>query len=63
MIVDGQWTQWDEWTDCSVTCGNGTKQRHRSCSNPQPDNGGMYCEGNDTDVEECVLEPCRGTKK
>ena len=60
--VDGQWTDWNNWTECSVSCDNGTHHRKRSCSNPLPDNGGEYCNGDDIQIDSCILEPCRGIK-
>ncbi|XP_063444324.1 sushi, von Willebrand factor type A, EGF and pentraxin domain-containing protein 1-like [Mytilus trossulus] len=58
-MVDGSWSDWDNWTECSVSCGNGTIQRWRACADPLPDNGGKQCEGSDTEIEICSLEPCR----
>ncbi|CAG2206584.1 unnamed protein product [Mytilus edulis] len=58
-MVDGSWSDWDNWTECSVSCGNGTIQRWRACADPLPDNGGKMCEGSDTEIEICSLEPCR----
>ncbi|CAG2241794.1 unnamed protein product [Mytilus edulis] len=58
-MVDGSWSDWDNWTECSVSCGNGTIQRRRACADPLPDNGGKLCEGSDTEIEICSLEHCR----
>ncbi|XP_052070045.1 sushi, von Willebrand factor type A, EGF and pentraxin domain-containing protein 1-like isoform X2 [Mytilus californianus] len=58
-MVDGSWSDWDNWTECSASCGNGTIQRQRACADPLPDNGGKVCEGPDTEIEVCSLEPCR----
>ena len=30
--VDGSLSQWTNWTDCPVTCGNGTILRSRNCT-------------------------------
>ncbi|XP_053565027.1 hemicentin-1-like [Bombina bombina] len=57
--VDGAWTSWGVWTSCSTTCGDGTRQRSRSCFNPPPQNGGKVCVGNDVEKEKCHLRPCQ----
>lgn len=58
-MVDGGWGKWSEWSPCSVTCGNGTKRRHRFCNNPAPDNGGLDCPGSATDHTVCTMDECR----
>ncbi|XP_060077180.1 sushi, von Willebrand factor type A, EGF and pentraxin domain-containing protein 1-like [Ylistrum balloti] len=57
-FVDGGWNAWGNWTECSVTCGNGTQTRIRACDNPAPDNGGAECAGDRTETEICVQETC-----
>ena len=34
--VDGDWSEWTTWDDCSTTCGSGKKARTRICNNPTP---------------------------
>lgn len=51
--VDGGWSDWSSWTDCSVTCGNGTMSRARNCDNPAPIAGGRHCKGLSEDVKSC----------
>ena len=43
---------------CSKTCGGGT--RIRTCSNPEPRNGGRGCA--DQSQETCNTKACEGTK-
>ncbi|XP_071950823.1 spondin-1-like [Antedon mediterranea] len=38
------WGDWQEWTSCSVTCGNGTQTRIRIVMTPESC-GGMTCNG------------------
>ncbi|XP_071953956.1 SCO-spondin-like isoform X2 [Antedon mediterranea] len=43
--VDGSWTAWSDWSDCSQTCDLGYRSSRRSCSDPQPQFGGLECQG------------------
>ncbi|XP_038068317.1 uncharacterized protein LOC119737785 isoform X1 [Patiria miniata] len=57
--VDGNWTEWSAWGNCTVLCGGGEIVRSRECTNPVPAWGGRDCEGNATDViPDCNPEPC-----
>ncbi|KAI8492290.1 hypothetical protein Bbelb_301870 [Branchiostoma belcheri] len=51
--VDGGWSSWASWSDCSVTCGLGTRTRTRTCTNPVPANGGADCDGQAQETEQC----------
>ncbi|XP_060591307.1 SCO-spondin-like isoform X2 [Ruditapes philippinarum] len=55
---DGHWTDWSSWDPCSVTCGNGTKERTRTCSNPAPSNGGADCVGTNKNNDGCNEAVC-----
>ena len=61
--VQGNYTEWSAWSDCSTTCGRGEKFRTRNCTNPPPAFGGMDCSfiGMDRDVQKCEMTPCAGT--
>lgn len=56
--VDGNWTAWTDLNICSVTCGNGTKDRVRYCTNPAPQGTGAYCSGSSEESTPCNPEPC-----
>lgn len=56
--TDGNWSNWVEWSDCSKSCGNGTKTRTRSCDWPPPSNGGKLCSGLGVDKMVCSRRPC-----
>ncbi|KAL3880318.1 hypothetical protein ACJMK2_032566 [Sinanodonta woodiana] len=51
--IDGNWAPWLEWGKCSVLCGAGIRTRFRTCTNPEPINGGRICEGNEKEVFSC----------
>ncbi|XP_058951792.2 A disintegrin and metalloproteinase with thrombospondin motifs adt-1 isoform X1 [Pocillopora verrucosa] len=56
--INGRWTLWSTWEDCSKTCGSGTKARRRSCSNPPPQHGGQACTGPSKQTKSCLLKDC-----
>merc|ERR1712002_409918 len=56
--VDGGWSDWSKWGDCSTTCGNGTKEKSRSCTNPKPQHGGKACQGENKATGACNNGPC-----
>ncbi|KAK7100724.1 hypothetical protein V1264_023622 [Littorina saxatilis] len=56
--VDGVWTLWTSWSECSVTCENGTRHRTRMCNHPPQMHGGKPCEGDDIQFKPCTLPMC-----
>lgn len=60
FLVDGGFTAWSAYTKCSSTCGGGTQERTRSCTNPEPAHGGKECVGPTTDTRQCGEDPCPG---
>ncbi|XP_074654070.1 hemicentin-1-like [Tubulanus polymorphus] len=56
--VDGKWTDWTPWEECSKTCGNGERIRSRKCQNPPPSNGGQPCHGESVERVICNIKPC-----
>lgn len=60
--MDGNWADWSQWSVCDVTCEKGIQTRKRTCTNPAPENQGMDCVGNNTDIKECVKELCPSKK-
>ncbi|XP_053385396.1 uncharacterized protein LOC123537769 [Mercenaria mercenaria] len=56
--VDGGWTEWGGWGNCSASCDWGLRKRSRSCTNPCPDPYGKYCDGDSSDVEICYRKAC-----
>jgi len=56
--LDGRFSDWSEWGQCSVSCGVGEATRTRLCNNPAPAYGGLECEGDTIETKECVQIPC-----
>ncbi|XP_013411296.1 uncharacterized protein LOC106174328 isoform X10 [Lingula anatina] len=56
--INGQWSNWGSWSDCSTTCGPGVRTKTRQCNNPAPQFGGQSCPGSGTGTEECNVRPC-----
>lgn len=47
-------SDWSVWTDCTVTCGGGTRFRERFCEQDR------FCRGDLTESQECFDGPCVG---
>lgn len=58
-LVDGAWSEWTT-TGCSVSCGVGRMYRNRSCSDPEPQYGGITCQGVASEYFKCELPRCPG---
>ncbi|CAB4006795.1 Hypothetical predicted protein, partial [Paramuricea clavata] len=62
--VDGNFTEWSPWTNCTLSCRdsellkNGTRERNRSCTNPKPQHGGLDCGGENFTRESCNEHMC-----
>uniref|UniRef100_A0A914V978 Uncharacterized protein n=1 Tax=Plectus sambesii TaxID=2011161 RepID=A0A914V978_9BILA len=54
--VDGSWTDWSEWSQCSAEC---HKFRTRDCADPLPTNGGQHCIGRDLETRNCSGGYCK----
>ena len=48
LLVDGDYSSWGSWSDCSINCGEGgVMYRYRACDNPEPQYGGLECDLDD----------------
>ncbi|KAJ7389347.1 hypothetical protein OS493_032204 [Desmophyllum pertusum] len=56
--VHGGWSRWRGWTNCSQSCGTGSQERSRTCTNPLPRYGGNSCRGAALDKQTCNKQPC-----
>ena len=56
--VNGGWSEYGPWTNCTEVCGGGNQTRFRTCDNPKPKYGGMECEGSEMDNRDCNTQPC-----
>jgi len=50
------WTEWGEWTECSLSCGGGTQTRVRSCNNALV--GSSSCIGLGIEEQRCNENIC-----
>jgi len=55
--VDCKWSDWERWTSCTRTCGNGTSMRDRKMK-VEPKNGGTPCDGGAHETQPCNTDPC-----
>ena len=58
--VDGGFSDWSKYSECSATCGGGTQRATRTCTNPAPAHGGKGCTGEIEKEKECGTDPCPG---
>ncbi|XP_005110846.3 A disintegrin and metalloproteinase with thrombospondin motifs 3 [Aplysia californica] len=56
--VNGFWSPWSSWSECSSECGVGVRQRSRACDNPAPQYEGKDCEGETDKWDTCVNNKC-----
>lgn len=58
-LVNGGWSNWNAFSECSRTCGGGVKFRSRVCNNPPPDSDGLQCDPTkSTESMACNVQDC-----
>lgn len=61
--IDGQWSDWGDWSECTASCGGGFRSRLRRCDNPPPQHGGTDCSGCGVEYQTCNVHSCSEAKK
>jgi hypothetical protein len=56
--VDCDYTEWSDWSECTLTCGGGIKRRSRLGDSPPKKGDGTECEKDLQETEPCNAEPC-----
>lgn len=58
QALDGGWSDYSEWSECSEKCGPGIQTRERTCTNPEPIGAGAPCAGESTETRSCETKKC-----
>lgn len=58
--LSGGWATWGLWSSCSRDCELGFRVRKRTCTNPEPRNGGLPCVGDAAEYQDCNPQACPG---
>ncbi|XP_056020419.1 serine-rich adhesin for platelets-like isoform X3 [Ostrea edulis] len=57
--VNGGWSAWGSYSECSASCGGGHKSRSRLCNSPVPDPDGIPCNSTESnETIECNTDAC-----
>ncbi|XP_015927012.1 semaphorin 5c [Parasteatoda tepidariorum] len=63
LPLDGHWSEWTSWSECSAFCGSGIQTRERRCNDPAPQYGGKECIGCPQDFRICNNHMCPEHRK
>jgi len=71
ICVNGGYSNWTNFSECTKTCGGGQKYRKRLCDKPKPQNSGKNCsslgkpmESQTCNTDACPVTPiCKDTRK
>merc|ERR1712025_1162355 len=57
--IDGNWSPFSNWTQCTASCGGyGKQQRNRTCNAPPKQFGGKDCNGTAIEEQKCNEQDC-----
>ena len=61
-VVNGGWSSWSGWSQCTEKkiCYHGQRSRSRDCNNPAPSMEGDDCAGAEEEQEACPTKACAG---
>ncbi|XP_060606332.1 neurogenic locus notch homolog protein 1-like [Ruditapes philippinarum] len=59
--INGGWSPWTSWGECTSSCDGGVRQRNRTCDNPSPGQYGKQCVGDVMEQIQCNIDPCNIT--
>ncbi|XP_068704515.1 uncharacterized protein [Montipora foliosa] len=55
--VNGGWSSWSGWSGCAAgICAGNQRIRTRTCSKPLPSEDGVYCEGDNAQQMDCLID-------
>ncbi len=61
MLEIGKWTDYNDWSTCSVTCGEGYRFRKRECLSSDDKTRKIStdnCIGKDIEIQPCDITTC-----
>lgn len=56
--IDCYWKEWEDWTECPVSCGEGSRKERRRLQDPEANYGGVTCIGIGKISQPCNDVPC-----
>lgn len=61
--IDCSYFGWSSWSSCSVSCGQGSRTRNRSCLYLNTNAACSDCTGANAQTQVCERQPCEGLAK